>query len=76
MVPVRIKTMLLQAQKHATTESVIYKENYTENLQTLKLSHHKNYCFRGVTNCCQISYTLPEILFEIAENLKSEIKEC
>ena len=28
---------------------------------------------QGVTNCCQISYTLPEIPFEISEfqNLKS-----
>ena len=35
----------------------------------------------GVTNCtcCQISYTLPEILFEISEITeisKSEIKKC
>ena len=32
----------------------------------------------GVTNCCQISYTLPEISFEISEITKiskSEIKE-
>ena len=34
---------------------------------------------RGVINCCQISYTLPEILleiFKIPEISKSEIKEC
>ena len=34
--------------------------------------------YQGVTNCCQISYTLPEIPFEISEIteiLKSEIKE-
>ena len=33
---------------------------------------------QGVTNCCQISYTLPEIPFEISEITeipKSEIKE-
>ena len=33
---------------------------------------------QGVTNCCQISYILPEIPFEISEITeipKSEIKE-
>ena len=41
-------------------------------------SHHDVVLFQGVTNCCQISYTLPEIPFEISEITeisKSEIKE-
>ena len=36
------------------------------------------YTYGGVTNCCQISYTPTEILFEITEItrfLKSEIKK-
>ena len=70
----------------------VAKEQYIEKLSLLNLtgdtgpysnkasknSVHHVFPGKVVTNCCQISYTLPEIPFEISEITeisKSEIKE-
>ena len=55
------------------TPSFVKKHGCYGQLHTIN-----DHQMQGVTNCCQISYTLPEILFEIfeiIEILKSEIKE-
>ena len=53
-----------------TTEVVTSEEKVEREM--------RRYQDQGVTNCCQISYTLPEIPFEISEITeipKSEIKD-
>ena len=46
-------------------------------ITTLMMKPIKMVCRQGVTNCFQISYTLPTMLFEhpLAKHLKSKLKE-
>ena len=60
-----------------------YLHNYSIIIFLQKISYHYTVCAitnyttsrAGVTNCCQISYTPTEILFEINEITRFSIKK-